>query len=78
MADESEKASSEGLFTALSLVFIFVVGLGLGSTTTVPDFKHACKKPNAVCTGLASQYLFMHLFDFAVCKFFSVRDHIAV
>jgi len=78
MADTSDNSSSEGIFTAMSLVFIFIVGLGLGATTTVPDFQHAYKKPKAVCTGFASQYLFMPLFAFLMCKIFSVKDHIAV
>jgi len=77
MAEETEN-SSEGLFTALSLVFIFIVGLGLGSTTTVPDFKHAAAKPKAVGTGFASQYLFMPLFAFVMCRIFGVKDHVAV
>ena len=68
----------ESAFTALSLVFLFIVGLGLGATSTVDDFKKAAAKPKAVATGFASQYLFMPLMAYALCQIFGVDDNIAI
>ena len=66
------------VFQYLSVLCIFVIGLGLGSTTTVKDFKIAIKKPNAVLIGFLSQYLFMPLCAFALAKIFQLKDELAV
>ena len=68
----------ESAFTALSLVFLFIVGLGLGASSTVEDFKKAAAKPQAVATGFASQYLFMPIMAYILCQIFDVDDQIAI
>ena len=66
------------IFQYLSILFIFVIGLGLGSTITVVDFESAFKKPKAVLIGFFSQYLFMPLCAFAFAKMFGLQDELAV
>ncbi len=70
--------NGEGIFTALSLIFLFIVGLGLGSTTTIDDFKKAAAKPKAVGLGFASQYLFMPVSAYVLCQIFDVDSTIAI
>lgn len=75
---EVEEDNGSAVFTALSLVFLFIVGLGLGSTSTMEDFKHALSKPKAIAIGFFSQYLAMPLIAYILCLIFSVRDGIAI
>ena len=66
------------VFQYVSILFIFIIGLGLGSTTTVEDFKHAIKKPEAVGIGFLSQYLFMPICAFIFAKMFQLETNLAV
>jgi bile acid transporter len=65
-------------FGTLALFVIIVLGLGLGATTTVDDFRVALSTPKPVCIGFASQYLFMPLVAFALAHIFSMREEYAV
>ena len=61
----------EELLNALSLLFIFIVGLGLGTQTTINDFKNSIlHKPKAVSIGLLSQYFFMPLISYILVQIF--------
>jgi bile acid transporter len=72
--DESAVAA----FTALSLVFIFIVGLGLGASTTIDDFRSAMEKPKAVLIGFLSQYLFLPVFSYLLCIVFDLKSTTAI
>lgn len=62
----------------ISLAFLFIVGLGLGASTTVDDFKVAFAKPRAVSIGFLSQFLFMPIASFLLASAFQVRTEIAI
>lgn len=62
----------------ISLAFLFIVGLGIGASTTVDDFKVSFAKPKAVSIGFLSQYLFMPVTSFILASAFQVRTEIAV
>lgn len=62
----------------VSLAFLFVVGLGLGASTTIDDFKAASRKPKAVGIGFLSQYLFMPVASYLLALAFGVDDRIAI
>lgn len=64
--------------TLLAALVIVVVGLGLGSSTTVGDFQVAVKKPKAVAVGWCSQYIFMPLFAFVMATISGLSDPVAV
>ena len=66
------------IFQYLSLLLIFIIGLGLGCTTTIKDFESAIKNSKAVLIGFFSQYLFMPLCAFAFAKMFQLEDKLAV
>ena len=66
------------VFTYASAGVIFIIGLGLGASTTVADFKAAAAKPKAVGVGFASQYLFMPLMAFIFASIFDLDDPLAV
>ncbi|KAJ1400319.1 sodium bile acid symporter family-domain-containing protein [Ochromonadaceae sp. CCMP2298] len=50
----------------------------MGATTTREDFKLALAKTAAPAIGFFSQYFFMPLFAFALCKAFDLREAYAV
>lgn len=76
LVNMNEKAAD--LLQAISLSFLFVVGLGLGASTTLDDFKKAFQTPKAVAIGFLSQYLFMPIASFLLALAFQVRKEIAV
>ncbi len=72
---------SEGaadLLPAISLAFLFAVGLGLGASTTLDDFQKAFKTPKAVAIGFLSQYLFMPIAAYVLALLFQVRKEVAI
>jgi len=69
----SEKAAQ-----FISLAFLFIVGLGLGASTTLDDFKKAFKTPRAVAIGFLSQYLFMPMAAFLLALAFQLRKEIVI
>lgn len=71
-------SSNERAFTVLSVACLFVIGLGLGATSTIDDFRHALRKPKAVAIGFSSQYVFMPVFAYILCLIFQVEDYIAI
>lgn len=71
-------SAAERAFTILSVTFLFIMGLGLGATSTVDDFKSAMAKPKAVGIGFASQYAFMPIFAYLLCLIFDVEPYIAI
>lgn len=71
-------SSLESVFTVSSVALLFVIGLGLGATSTMDDFKAAASKPKAVGIGWCSQYVFMPVFAFLLCLIFQVEDYIAI
>lgn len=62
----------------MSIAVLFVVGLGLGASSTTDDFRSALAKPKAVGIGFASQYLFMPIFAYILCLIFQVSDYISI
>lgn len=72
----SEKVAE--ILPVLSLAFLFLVGLGMGASTTLDDFKQAFKTPRAVAIGFLSQYLFMPIAAFLLALAFQVRNEIVV
>lgn len=72
----SERA--EDLLLLLSLAILFLVGLGLGASTTLDDFRKAFKTPKAVAIGFLSQYLFMPTAAFLLTLAFQVRKEVAL
>ena len=71
-------SSAQTAFTGLSVTFLFIIGLGLGATTTIDDFRAAARKPKAVGIGMCSQYIFMPVFAYILCLIFDVEDYIAI
>lgn len=71
-------SSAETAFTYMSIALLFVVGLGLGASSTIDDFRSALAKPRAVGIGFASQYFFMPVFAYILCLMFQVSDFIAI
>lgn len=69
---------AERAFTVMSIAVLFVVGLGLGASSTLDDFRSALAKPRAVGIGFASQYVFMPVFAYLLCLIFQVSDYIAI
>jgi bile acid transporter len=72
----SERA--EDLLPLISLAILFLVGLGLGASTTLDDFRKAFKTPKAVAIGFLSQYLFMPIAAFLLTLAFQVRKEVAL
>jgi len=66
------------LIPLLSLAILFFVGLGLGASTTLDDFRKAFKTPKAVAIGFLSQYLFMPIAAFLLTLAFQVRKEVAL
>ena len=66
------------LLPIVSLAFLFFVGLGMGASTTLDDFRKAFRTPKAVAIGFASQYLFMPVMAYLLALAFRVRNEIAV
>ena len=64
--------------TIASGVVLVIIGLGLGASTQVDDFKKALATPQAVCIGLCSQYLLMPAIAFALAKIFGLSELSAV
>ena len=62
----------------LALAFLFIVGLGLGASTTFDDFRQALQKPKAVGVGFVSQYLFMPIASYLLSLAFNVRTEVAL
>lgn len=54
-----EESKLTAVVPYVSLSFMFLIGLGIGASTTVDDFRSACSKPIAIAVGFLSQYLFM-------------------
>ena len=71
-------SSGEQAFTVSSVALLFIIGLGLGATSTVDDFKAAASKPKAVGIGWCSQYIFMPVFAYLLCLIFAVEDYVAI
>lgn len=71
-------STAERAFTVMSVAVLFVVGLGLGASSTLDDFRSALAKPRAVGIGFASQYVFMPVFAYLLCLIFQVSDYIAI
>lgn len=65
-------------FSMVALVVIIVLGLGLGATTTIDDFRVALSTPKPVCIGFASQYFFMPLVAFTLAHVFNMKEEYAV
>lgn len=62
----------------VSLTFLFIVGLGLGASTTLDDFRHAARKPKAVGIGFLSQYLFMPVAAYVLTLIFRLPTEVAI
>jgi len=62
----------------ISLIFLLIVGLGLGATTTIDDFRSALRKPKAVVIGFLSQYLFMPIAAYVLTLIFQLDNMVAV
>lgn len=69
---------AERAFTLMSIAVLFVVGLELGASSTIDDFRSAMAKPKAVGIGFASQYFFMPIFAYILCLIFQVSDLISI
>mmetsp|Transcript_32455 Transcript_32455/g.71434 ORF Transcript_32455/g.71434 Transcript_32455/m.71434 type:complete len:333 (-) Transcript_32455:144-1142(-) len=65
-------------FGIISIIFLAIIGLGMGATTTREDFKLALAKTAAPAIGFFSQYFFMPLFAFALSKAFGLKEAHAV
>jgi len=55
----------EALFILLA-VCIFIIGVGVGVTINLDEFRHAFGLPSAIITGLASQIIFMPLVSYLI------------
>jgi len=62
----------------VSMALLFVVGLGMGASTTFEDFRHAFSKPKAVGIGFLSQYLFMPVASYLLALIFKLDTSIAI
>eukprot|EP00553_Chaetoceros_curvisetus_P006718 CAMPEP_0204621282 /NCGR_PEP_ID=MMETSP0717-20131115/7035_1 /ASSEMBLY_ACC=CAM_ASM_000666 /TAXON_ID=230516 /ORGANISM="Chaetoceros curvisetus" /LENGTH=323 /DNA_ID=CAMNT_0051635649 /DNA_START=106 /DNA_END=1077 /DNA_ORIENTATION=- len=71
-------ASSADIASYVAMAFLFIVGLGIGASTTFEDFRKAFKNPKAVAIGFTSQYLFMPVIAYLLTLIFGIRNEIAV
>lgn len=62
----------------ISLAFLFIVGLGLGASTTLGDFHHAMGNLKAVGIGFLSQYLFMPVAAYILTLIFRLDTSISI
>jgi BASS family bile acid:Na+ symporter len=65
-------------FGILSIFFLAIIGLGMGAITTRDDFNVALSTKAAPLIGFFSQYIFMPLFAFALCKAFRLKEAYAI
>jgi predicted Na+-dependent transporter len=65
-------------FGIISIIFLAIIGLGMGATTTRDDFSKALAKTSAPAIGFFSQYFFMPLFALTLCKIFDLKEAYAV
>ena len=72
--DDCAESAFDSILLYLTLLIIFIVGLGLGAESTVDGFKTSMKKPQAVACGLASQFGWMPLSAFVMCKMASLDE----
>ena len=66
--EECEDTAFDSFLTIILLLVIFIVGLGLGAESTVAGFKESFRKPLAVICGMASQFGWMPLAAFLLCR----------
>jgi BASS family bile acid:Na+ symporter len=59
-------------------LMLLCVGLGLGVTLSVTDFREAWKTKRAIVIGLCSQFVFMPLCAFTFAKVFDFSDELAI
>jgi len=62
----------------ITLLFLILVGLGLGASTTLEDFRSAFQTPKAVAVGFLSQYLFMPIAAYLLTLIFQLDTPVAV
>ena len=65
---QRQTTKSASFLTIILLLVIFIVGLGLGAESTVAGFKESFRKPLAVICGMASQFGWMPLAAFLLCR----------